>query len=67
MLIEVEITKAINGYIVKKNSFDGRITVFADFLEVLDWLALTFNEKAIREKIKQMKEERKNLTGGKEE
>ena len=67
MLIEVEITKAINGYIVKKNSFDGRITVFTDFLEVLDWLALTFNEKAIREKIKQMKEERKNLTGGKEE
>ena len=66
MLIEVEITKATNGYIVKKCKFGEEIRVSTDFLEVLDWLALTFNEKAIREKIKQMKEERKNLTGGKE-
>ena len=57
MLIEVEIAKVINGYIVTKRKFGEEIKVFTDFLEVLDWIALTFNENAIREKIRKMKKE----------
>jgi len=51
-VIKVEIEEATNGYIARKYTVVGdEIRVYTDFLEMINWIALVFNEKSPEEKI----------------
>ena len=51
-LIKVEIEEVNNGYIARKYTVLGdEIRVYKDFLEMINWIALVFNEKTPDEEI----------------
>ena len=62
-VLEVEIEKVSNGYIVRKycdDSTDSETRIYKDFSEVINWVAWIFDERRQGEKIVKISTEAKN-------
>ena len=54
---EVSIKKAENGYILEDLALPPEIRIYKDFGELVDWVALLFDERKVNEKIELVKKE----------
>ena len=55
---EVSIKKVEDGYILEDLLLPPEIRIYKDFGELVDWVALLFDERKVNEKIELAKKER---------
>ena len=55
---EVSIKKVEDGYILEDLLLPPEVRIYKDFGELVDWVALLFDERKVNEKIELAKKER---------